>query len=219
MPATLMNLKILLPFQIFAERTGVSRIVAESHEGSFGLLPQGHSPMFKRRTLFVVGAGASYEVGMPTGFELAKRIVKLVDFKGADQGPSPNNGDGDMIFLGQFLRRFGLVDAYRRAGWAIRDGVRLTHSIDDFLDMHNGNETVQRMGKSAIAQTILAAETDSALFFNPYGYQETFNKIEATWFMKFSECWVAESTWVTPERFLNRCPLSFSTTTGALSTS
>jgi len=36
---TLMNLKILLPFQIFAEKTGVSRIVAESGEGSFGLLP------------------------------------------------------------------------------------------------------------------------------------------------------------------------------------
>ena len=34
-----MNLKILLPFRIFAEKTGVSRIVAESHEGSFGLLP------------------------------------------------------------------------------------------------------------------------------------------------------------------------------------
>ena len=34
-----MNLKILLPFQIFAEKKGVSRIVAESREGSFGLLP------------------------------------------------------------------------------------------------------------------------------------------------------------------------------------
>jgi F-type H+-transporting ATPase subunit epsilon len=39
MPPTLMNLKILLPFQIFAEKTGVSRIVAEMSEGSFGLLP------------------------------------------------------------------------------------------------------------------------------------------------------------------------------------
>ena len=35
----LMNLKILLPFQVFAEKTGVSRIVAETREGSFGLLP------------------------------------------------------------------------------------------------------------------------------------------------------------------------------------
>jgi F-type H+-transporting ATPase subunit epsilon len=35
-----MNLKILLPFKIFAEKTGVLRIVAETREGSFGLLPQ-----------------------------------------------------------------------------------------------------------------------------------------------------------------------------------
>jgi len=34
-----MNLKILLPFQVFAEQTGVTRIVAETREGSFGLLP------------------------------------------------------------------------------------------------------------------------------------------------------------------------------------
>jgi F-type H+-transporting ATPase subunit epsilon len=34
-----MNLKVLLPFGIFAEKTGVLRIVAETHEGSFGLLP------------------------------------------------------------------------------------------------------------------------------------------------------------------------------------
>ena len=39
MPATLMNLKVLLPFQIFAEKTRVSRIVVETHEGSLGLLP------------------------------------------------------------------------------------------------------------------------------------------------------------------------------------
>ena len=35
----LMHLKVLLPFQLFAEKTGVSRIVAETREGSFGLLP------------------------------------------------------------------------------------------------------------------------------------------------------------------------------------
>ena len=34
-----MNLKVLLPFQILAEKTGVFRIVAETHEGLFGLLP------------------------------------------------------------------------------------------------------------------------------------------------------------------------------------
>jgi F-type H+-transporting ATPase subunit epsilon len=35
-----MQLKILLPFQVFAHKSEVLRIVAETHGGSFGLLPQ-----------------------------------------------------------------------------------------------------------------------------------------------------------------------------------
>ena len=40
MPSTFMTLKILLPFRIFTEEKGVTRIVAESRSGSFGLLPR-----------------------------------------------------------------------------------------------------------------------------------------------------------------------------------
>jgi F-type H+-transporting ATPase subunit epsilon len=39
MPPTLMNLKVLLPFEVFTARTGVSRIVAETRAGAFGLMP------------------------------------------------------------------------------------------------------------------------------------------------------------------------------------
>lgn len=39
MAAPLMNLSILLPYQVFTRQTGVSRIVAETPEGSFGFLP------------------------------------------------------------------------------------------------------------------------------------------------------------------------------------
>lgn len=39
MQTTRMNLKVLLPLQVFAEKTGVTRIVAETRKGSFGLLP------------------------------------------------------------------------------------------------------------------------------------------------------------------------------------
>lgn len=39
MSPTFMSLKVLLPFGIFAEKSGVSRIVAETRAGSFGLLP------------------------------------------------------------------------------------------------------------------------------------------------------------------------------------
>ena len=40
MENTLMNLKILLPFRVFADIKNVSRIVAETSKGSYGFLPQ-----------------------------------------------------------------------------------------------------------------------------------------------------------------------------------
>ena len=40
MPATRMQLEILLPFKVFARHTNVSRIVAETADGAFGLLPR-----------------------------------------------------------------------------------------------------------------------------------------------------------------------------------
>lgn len=39
MQPTFMTLKILLPFRIFAEQKAVTRIVAETRQGSFGILP------------------------------------------------------------------------------------------------------------------------------------------------------------------------------------
>jgi F-type H+-transporting ATPase subunit epsilon len=35
-----MQLKVLLPYAVFADQAGVARIVAQTHDGSFGLLPQ-----------------------------------------------------------------------------------------------------------------------------------------------------------------------------------
>lgn len=35
-----MTLKVLLPFEVFADETGVTSVVVETTQGSFGLLPQ-----------------------------------------------------------------------------------------------------------------------------------------------------------------------------------
>lgn len=40
MEPLLMHLKVLLPFQVFTEKLDVARIVADTHSGSFGLLPR-----------------------------------------------------------------------------------------------------------------------------------------------------------------------------------
>jgi F-type H+-transporting ATPase subunit epsilon len=39
MPATHMTLKVLLPFKVFAEEHNVVRIIAMTHQGAFGILP------------------------------------------------------------------------------------------------------------------------------------------------------------------------------------
>ncbi|GJL59990.1 MAG: F0F1 ATP synthase subunit epsilon [Nitrospirales bacterium] len=40
MQPLLMTLKILLPYRIFSEQNAVTRIVAETRQGAFGILPQ-----------------------------------------------------------------------------------------------------------------------------------------------------------------------------------
>lgn len=40
MPTATMNLRVLLPYQVFAAQTDVLRIVADTKAGSYGLLPQ-----------------------------------------------------------------------------------------------------------------------------------------------------------------------------------
>ncbi|MBQ0730098.1 MAG: F0F1 ATP synthase subunit epsilon, partial [Oleispira antarctica] len=39
MPAAHMTLKVLLPYKVFAEEHNVVRIVAMTHQGAFGILP------------------------------------------------------------------------------------------------------------------------------------------------------------------------------------
>jgi hypothetical protein len=56
--------------------------------------------MFKRRTLFVLGAGASFEAGLPLGKALAGKIGKKMNvlFEGFNQ---PKSGDGDFQLFAQ----------------------------------------------------------------------------------------------------------------------
>ncbi|MGD0674117.1 MAG: F0F1 ATP synthase subunit epsilon [Polyangiaceae bacterium] len=39
MPPTLMSLEVFVPFRVFLKKTGVARIVADTRQGSLGLLP------------------------------------------------------------------------------------------------------------------------------------------------------------------------------------
>jgi hypothetical protein len=138
--------------------------------------------MFRRRTLFVVGAGASAEFGLPSGRELAARISQKVDIR-YDMFENRHVGAGDIqMFMRLTKQQHENVREFQKAGWLIRDGIQLARSIDDFLDLHKSNPFAVTYGKAAIVNCVLEVERASSLFFGKESFAPA--KIANTWLVK-----------------------------------
>lgn len=136
--------------------------------------------MFKSKTLFIVGAGASAEAKLPIGGKFAKNIAQLLTV----DRDSPENPDGERL-LAQLYDRYPLPNnGYHRAARAISEGVVLSSSIDDFLDRHSSDEAIQRVGKAAVVKSIITAERES-LLVRTLRSKTTLNDLEHTWYLKF----------------------------------
>jgi hypothetical protein len=142
--------------------------------------------MFKRQTLFVIGAGASQELKMPVGAELAKAIHSKVNLKRGEGGANPSGPD--MAFVAELM----IASQKQKTEWLaasrlIHNGILLTHSIDEFLEIHQDNDLVKDIGKAAIAKCILEAERNSKLFHKPQPHRTGLEllKLENTWHVRF----------------------------------
>jgi hypothetical protein len=80
--------------------------------------------MFKKKTLFIVGAGASHEFGLPIGLELAGAVAQLLNAQ-----RQSNVLGGETLLLKQLQRSDAAnAPAYYPACRLICDGVRPTTS-------------------------------------------------------------------------------------------
>jgi hypothetical protein len=115
--------------------------------------------MFKSKITFIIGAGASREVGLPSGTELIPIIRQKVNFK-HEMGVRQTSGDAQLFEVLRQNARLTSQDVndYGNAGRKIANGLLTANSIDDFLDMHNDDGCIRTCGKLAIAQTILEQE-------------------------------------------------------------
>ena len=118
--------------------------------------------MFYSKTLFVVGAGASKEAGLPTGNELTATIAKKVDIKFRDFN---DQFSGDFEIAAALRSHASDVDGppgdinpYLPACWHIRDAMPQAISIDSFID-HQGDDKIEVCGKLAIVRSILEAQS------------------------------------------------------------
>jgi hypothetical protein len=139
--------------------------------------------LLKKNTVFVIGAGASKEFGLPVGTELAIAISEKLDIRFDDFGRKPVSGDLDLFRNVSNGKDAGTT---QQAAWLIRDGIILANSIDDFLHVHRHDEDVVRYGKAAIVKCILEAERSSKLHYDQtkLGASINFRGCADTWLVK-----------------------------------
>jgi hypothetical protein len=142
--------------------------------------------MFRRRTLFIVGAGASNEVSFPVGPELAKTIA---DNMRPGRERHHQATIKDEALLAEFRSRVGYDKGYQDfmdAARRIHEGIELTHSVDDFLNVHQKNPLVVEVGKASIIRAIIAAEASCALYVDQSNIYNRMNirDVSLTWFVK-----------------------------------
>jgi hypothetical protein len=147
--------------------------------------------MFELRTLFVVGAGASCEAGLPAGNQLKHRIAQKLDIRFED-GSRLLSGDKDIVeALRSHVRRPsgqpGDINPYLHAAWRIRNAASQAVSIDAYLDAHQGDERMELCGKLGIVSSILEAESASKLNSSQSSYPMDFRHLESTWYNKFMQ--------------------------------
>jgi hypothetical protein len=142
--------------------------------------------MFKHKTLFVLGAGASQEIGMRIGGELAQLIAGKMDIRFENGTKFIGTGDLDLF---QQLTHVVHQDAveFQRAALRLQDGLPFAKSIDAFLNQHQSDQYLNLYGKAGIVKTILQCERQSDLFLDPTRGKERFDdaKLSKTWFNKF----------------------------------
>ena len=122
--------------------------------------------MFSPRTVFVLGAGASVDLNLPSGDDLRKDLMKVLErdsvharfcneqFNGAILQLCKNRGGHDWTMH---------FEEFADAAVRIRYALPMTVSIDNLLHTHRKDRVMIQVGKIAIATVILEKEASSYL--------------------------------------------------------
>lgn len=135
------------------------------------------------KTVYIIGAGASKELNLPTGEELKKSISDLLDI--SYDGSRLLRGDHFIAKAFEILESSNLYkfNELQKASNLISRALPQAISIDNFIDAHRNNSNVSVAGKMAIVKSILAAEKSSLIYELDKRYD--YNKLSDTWYNSF----------------------------------
>lgn len=121
--------------------------------------------MFSPKTVFVLGAGASHDLNLPTGDQLRTDLMGVLEQDGQNLRFRNEQFNSSVMTL---CTREGInwavpFQRYLDAAVRIRYALPMAISIDNLLHTHRNDELMIRMGKLAIATSILENEAQSYL--------------------------------------------------------
>jgi hypothetical protein len=140
-----------------------------------------------KKITYVIGAGASTEVGLPDGRALKDDVRSLLEIRFDDFGRlergEPKIIDALRQVATERQRGNQSINEFLPAVHLILQGLPQAISIDNFLDNHAGNTDVAFCGKLAISLAILQSERKSVLFTKSDFGEPTINvsALSKTW--------------------------------------
>jgi hypothetical protein len=138
--------------------------------------------VFSQPVVFIIGAGASAELGLPTGTEMKHRIALSHNF---NRGP---NGllIGNMSIFEMLALRFGRESAIRqKQATELATRISEFESVDEALHWFSAQPELVTIGKAAIVWEILEAEYSSKLFNAQDAETVREAKYDDTWLLYF----------------------------------
>ena len=138
--------------------------------------------MFSQPIVFVVGAGASAEFGMPTGAEMNARIAQALNFNTA-----PNRTViGDRAVFDMLAIRFGTeFKKYHAAATELAVRIGEFDFIDEALQWFSATPEIVLIGKVEIVRQILLSERGGCLFNAQNPELIRSDNYEQTWLPSF----------------------------------
>lgn len=125
--------------------------------------------MLRNETTFVVGAGASRDLGFPLGDGLRDQIVELLAVKDPNTSIGLTDQMLSEVLRDRATREAGVnawtdrMEVYYRTAAIIRAGLPFARSIDSFLEGVRNVPDIEFLAKLAIATVILRSEAGSPL--------------------------------------------------------
>jgi hypothetical protein len=172
----------------------------------------------QKSMVLVLGAGASFEVGLPVGSTLKERIVNTLANLRVDDYQTHSPASKRVRAAMELLSRNSgdlntqLFSKLFEAAQQIGNALELAISIDNYIHQNRHDEGIAICGKLAIAACILEAEAGSKLRTDGYGKVADLraSSITCTWYHEFYQRLVEGCSWEDlPERLNQMAIVSF----------